>query len=494
MSDFGASRERFEAVLGWLEGEAAGALTHAELETRLEVQGRELMRQLLQDHLELRAERETRLESVVDAAGVVHGSVEPNQNRGLQTVFGEVRVRRFAYRQKGHANLHPADALLNLPLDSQSHGLRRLSAIESTRDSFDDAVAAVERSTGQRLGKRQLEGLVLKAAADFEEFYAARSRSPADAADTLILSCDGKGIVMRPEALRPATAEAAARATPKLATRVSKGEKRSRKRMAEVGSVYEITPSPRSPADILAGHDDQAGDPVPAPTATNKGVTASVVEDAATVLGRVFDEAERRDPEHARTWVALVDGNNHQIDRIQVEAWARGVEVTTVIDFIHVLEYLWKAAWCFFAEGDSQAERWVHEKGLAVLSGHASRVASAIRKEATTLELDTATRSNADTCADYLLNKRQYLDYPTALERGWPIATGVIEGACRHLVKDRMDITGARWGLAGAEAVLKLRAIICNHEFADYWGFHLSHEHARVHCSRYADRSVPRAA
>jgi hypothetical protein len=119
---------------------------------------------------------------------------------------------------------------------------------------------------------------------------------------------------------------------------------------------------------------------------------------------------------------------------------------------------------------------------------------SAIRCKATTLELDTATRSNADTCADYLLNKREYLDYPTALERGWPIATGVIEGACRHLVKDRMDITGARWGLAGAEAVLKLRAIICNHEFADYWGFHLSHEHARVHCSRYADRSVPRAA
>ena len=172
----------------------------------------------------------------------------------------------------------------------------------------------------------------------------------------------------------------------------------------------------------------------------------------------MFDEAARRDPDQHRTWVALVDGNTHQIDRIGTEAQARGVDVAIVVDFIHVLEYLWKAAWCFYAEGDPAAETWVPntpgDPGRTV-----SVVAAAIRRKATRNHLDAAKRKPADTAAAYLLNKKPYLDYPTALAHGWPIATGVIEGACRHLVKDRMDITGARWGLAGAEAILKLRAL-----------------------------------
>jgi len=96
-----------------------------------------------------------------------------------------------------------------------------------------------------------------------------------------------------------------------------------------------------------------------------------------------------------------------------------------------------------------------------------------------------------DACATYLINKRPWLDYPTALARGWPIATGVIEGACRHLVKDRMDITGARWGLAGAEAVLKLRALVSNGDFDAYWAWHLTQEQQRVHNARYAGGVLP---
>jgi len=167
-------------------------------------------------------------------------------------------------------------------------------------------------------------------------------------------------------------------------------------------------------------------------------------QDAASVVGRIFDEAERRDPEHQRTWVALVDGNNHQIDRIGAEARARKVSVSVVIDLIHVLEYLWKAAWCFHAEGDPAAEAWVRHHASAVLDGKSTRVAGAIRRAATMAELDRAKRAGADAGATYLTNKSRYLDYPTALTKGWPIATGVIEGACRHLVKDRMDLTGAR--------------------------------------------------
>jgi hypothetical protein len=233
---------------------------------------------------------------------------------------------------------------------------------------------------------------------------------------------------------------------------------------------------------------------MPAPKATGKWLIASVVEDAATVVGDIFDEAERRDPQHQRTWIALVDGNNHQIDRIKYEAKERKIKVTIVVDLVHVLEYLWGSAWCFYQEGDPAAESWVAEKALAVLEGKAGIVAAAIRRKATRLGLDTDKRVNADRGADYLHNKRPYLDYPTALTNGWPIATGVIEGACRHLVKDRMDITGARWGLQGAEAILKLRALRSNGDFAAYWSYHLAQERHRNHESRYANGVIPRAA
>ena len=116
------------------------------------------------------------------------------------------------------------------------------------------------------------------------------------------------------------------------------------------------------------------------------------------------------------------------------------------------------------------------------------------RRQATKARLDRGRRAAADTAATYLTNKRAYLDYPTALARGWPIATGVIEGACRHLVKDRMDITGARWGLNGAETILKLRAVHSNGDLDQYWNYHLAQERQRVHQTRYADNEIPQAA
>ena len=488
---FSGSRDRFETVVSWLGGEEAAGLTHAELEARLQVDGRELLRQLLQDHLDLRAQREPRAAGVVGADGVTRERPEAGRERGLATVFGEVRVRRTAYRARGHADLHPADALLNLPAEQHSHGLRRLAAIESARGSFAEAAGAVEQATGQRLGNRQVEQLAQRAAVDFDRFYATRPRHLAVAGDVLVVSCDGKGIVMRPEALRAATRAAAGKATRKLATRLSKGEKRNRKRMAEVGAVYDCAPVARTPNDILPAADTPHPPGKTGPTARGKWLVASVTGDAADVITQVFDEATRHDPDHHRTWIALADGNTHQLDRIHTEARTRGVDVTIVVDFVHVLEYLWKAAWCFFAEGDPDAQTWVRTHAHAVLGGRASTVAAAIRRKATCNHLHPAQRANADTCATYLLNKRPYLDYPTALAQGWPIATGVIEGACRHLVKDRMDLTGARWGLAGAEAILKLRALRSNGDFDDYWTYHLAQEQHRVHQARYPDGVVP---
>ncbi|MGV1010562.1 MAG: ISKra4 family transposase, partial [Dermatophilaceae bacterium] len=214
---FGAdSRGCFEQLLAWLEGGQATGMTHAELEDELASRGRELLRRMLQEHLTLRAANEPRLAAVADDAGVVHAAVEAGHRRMLASVFGQVQVERLAYRRRGHENLHPADAALNLPVERHSHGLRRLAAIESTRGSFEQASAAISRATGQQVGKRQVEELTARAAVDIEDFYATSEHTEPAQDDVLVLSADAKGIVMRPDSLRPATAKAAAKASTKL--------------------------------------------------------------------------------------------------------------------------------------------------------------------------------------------------------------------------------------------------------------------------------------
>jgi hypothetical protein len=489
---FAQARACYEEAEAWLAGQEAAALTHAELEDHLQARGRELLRRLFQDHLDLRAAREQRLTEVAGPDGVPRTRTETGHARPLATVFGPVTVARIAYRAPGAPNVHPADAELNLPEEKHSHGLRRLAAVESARGSHEDAAAAVTRATGVAIGKRQVEELARRAAADIDRFYADRRPGPCDDDVALVLQADGKGIVMLPGALRPATAKAAAAGKNKLATRLSPGEKRGRKRMAEIAAVYDCTPVPRTPADIIAppGKDKREKKKKPAPKAAGKWLTASVTDDIAAVIGDAFDEAERRDPQHKRTWAALVDGNNTQIDAMAAEAASRSVTVTIVIDLVHVLEYLWKAAWSFFEPGDPDAETWVADRATCILQGKAAAVAAGIRRRATTYGYTGTERDGADACAGYLTAKAPYLDYATALARGWPIATGVIEGACRHLVADRMAITGARWGLDGAEAILKLRALLANGDFDRYWPYHLRREHERIYGARYRETLV----
>ena len=494
VAGFERSQAQFAGLVEWVAGEQALGLEHSELEARLAADARELARQVLQDQLDLRARVEQRADGVIGADGTPRRNVERGHERDLQTVLGEVQVTRLAYRAAGSENLYPADARLNLPPVRHSHGIRRLAALEAPRSSFEDGQAAIVRQTGQQIGTRQLRELTLAAAQDVDAFYAQRERTVPDGKDLLVLSCDAKGVVMRPEALREQTRTQAQSASGKLKTRLSKGEKQGRKRMAEIVTVYELTPEPRTAAEILPDPDNPPAAASTRPKAKNKWLQASVTDDARAVIAAMFNEADRRDPDHKLAWVALVDGNNHQIDRIKTEARKRKITIPIVVDFIHVLEYLWSGCWCFFPEGDPAAERWVSDKARQVLDGRAGIVAAAIRRKATTLGLDANQRKNADRCADYLLAKRPYLDYPTALTTGSPIATGVIEGACRHLVKDRMDITGARWGLAGAEAILTLRALISNGDFDQYWTFHLAQEHRRVHAARYALGAIPTPA
>ncbi|MFF0747448.1 ISKra4 family transposase [Streptomyces sp. NPDC004111] len=329
----------------------------------------------------------------------------------------------------------------------------------------------------------RLGGLLVEAARDIDAFYDARVVEPCPASTVLVLSVDGKGIVMRPEALREATRQAAAKRQYTFRTRLSAGEKTARKRMATLGAVYDCEPVPRRPHDVIAPPGGRSGDytPRPGPVARAKWLCGSVEHDAEHTIRRVFNHAEARDRDHRRCWVVLVDGAPYQLDLIQAEARLRDVDVHIVIDIVHVLEYLWSASWCFHAPGDTAAEGWVAAHALAILNGNATEAADAIQAEADQAELSAEQRRGADTCVRYLRTKNEFLRYDQALEAGWPIATGIIEGAARHLIADRLDISGARWGLDGAEAVLKLRAVAANHDLGPYWKYHLAEEHRRLY-------------
>jgi len=477
---FACSREAFAQAEEWLSGDEAAGLEHAVLEEQLEARGREIQRRLLQDHLDLRAAREPRREQVTGPDGICRTRAEARHTRPLASVFGPVTVTRIAYRAASARNVHPADAALNLPPGKHSHGLSGRVARAAARGSFEQACADIVRQTGARLGKRQCQELTRHAAADFEDFYASEQHRPPGAApgDALAVSCDGKGIVVLPGQMRPDTARKMRKAVPKQDGRLSRGEVRNRKRVAETGAVFDITPVPRTTQDIL-----DPGLRPPGPKAAGKWVTASVAADAAAVVASTFAEADRRDPGRRRTWIALADGNVHQLRRIRAEAAARGIPITIICDFIHVIEYLWTAAWCFFPEASPQAGPWVRARAAAILDGHAAEVAAALRTAAS--GLSKARRQTAVKTARYLDAKAPYLDYPAALAAGWPISSGVIEGTCRHLVKDRMDITGARWGITTAEAVLKLRALQANGDFDEYWTYHRHREHQRNHGSSY---------
>jgi hypothetical protein len=498
------AREHLESVVTWLDGPEAMNTGHGELEARLQADMREQCRLLLQGHLDARAEREPRRRGVTGSDQVPRSRVEDGHTRGLVSVFGPVTVTRKAYRAtpvrpgehadtapeagmtKTAGNLYPADAVANLPVGRHSAGLARLAAVEAARGSFDDAQAAITRATGARVGKRQVEDLAAAVAVDVDAFYAARRPVPCPE-QALVLQADGKGIVMRPDGLRPATAAQAARSSAKLATRLSPGEKHGRKRMAEIVAVYDLKPSPRTVEDIISPSRRSRSPRREAPVASGKWLTASVTDDIPAVIGSMFDEATRRDPAHERAWIALVDGNRQQIDAITAEATGRAVTVTILVDFVHVLEYVWKAAWTFFYPGDPDAEAWVASHARTILAGRAVDAAATIAHQADAGGFCGNERKGVDEAVAYLTNKAPYLDYATALARGWPIATGVIEGACRYLVKDRMDITGARWSLHGAEAILKLRALITNGHFEQYWDWHQQQQLRRNHLNRYKE-------
>ncbi|MDT0470007.1 ISKra4 family transposase [Streptomyces gibsoniae] len=495
---FAASRTRMEEMLARLSDPLMMACTQEVLEDYVTVAGRELMRQIMQDQLDARATAEERRREVTGADGVMRTRAERGHVRLLATTVGRVEVSRIAYRSPASkvGNLHVADAELALPAQLYSRPLQRAVVHEAASGSLRQAAGAVQRATGQMIGTRQLMEICVRAAADINAFYVA----PPDAAalraaagELLVLSCDATGVNMIPAGLREATraaAEAQAQAGPQPpSAQLADRERGGRRRMATVTAVYDAAPVVRTAADILprtaAERETRRRE---APRARQREVHASLQLTTAEMIAAMFDQAERRDPEQRRRWIVLVDGNNHQLERIRDEAGRRGIHVDVVIDFVHVLEYLWKAAEDLHPTLPAR-QTHVADMARTILEGHASRVVADLNAHARARGLQEDSRSaqlpRLQRAIAYLKAKQPCLGYDLALALGWPIATGVIEGCCRYLIKDRLDVTGARWSLTGAEAVLLLRAMIDNGDFDAYWEYHGRLEYERQHTARY---------
>jgi len=494
---FAEADQTYAAITGFLSSKEAYRVNHSELERELEGMGRDLLRKLLQAHLDLRQPGQA-VEAVRDAKGT---PLEPTavHERSVESIFGTVEVTRTGYRAEGtapgSASVHPLDGALNLPPEKYSLEVRRRAAIEAAKGSFDEGVKTLEMYTGAHVPKRQFEQLVKRAARDFEAFYAQRQSDAGADGETqtgsiLVLTVDGKGVVMLPEDLREATQRAAAQRAKTFTARLGGGRRLHAKRMATVAAIYTVEPFLRTPEQILPeARGQETGLERPRPE--HKRVWASLAQSPQDVIGEMFEEAARRDPQRQKRSVALVDGNVPQIDHLEQLAQERGVPLVIVIDFIHVSQYVWKAARALFPDQELEQDRWMRERLLEILRGKASLVAAGMRRSATLRQMEAAVRKPVDECADYLLHYSPYLHYDKALAEGIPIATGVIEGACRHLVEDRMNLTGARWSLTGSEAVLRLRALRSSGDFDAYWKFHEQQEYQRHHASRYADRRVP---
>jgi len=491
---FTQAREMFTELMEVLTAKESDQMTLSEIEVLLRKKLQEIGRELIEEKMKIVGKQES--EAPVKGSDGADRPRKKLLERKVETTFGEVSFERWGYGAPGVETLFPADGHLNLAPEKYTHEVGRLVSEDVTKTSYDEALETLSERTAAEVPKRQGTELTRRAAADFIDFYEeiggkATEVPPEESGPLVVLSTDAKGVVMRPDGLREATKKAAEKENHKLKKRLSRGEKKNRKRMAQVASVYTIQPHVRTAEDVVGCEPSAADKEQKPPRPENKRVWASVEREPEEVIDEIFKEAQARDSHHEKRWVALVDGNKTQLELLKKGALTYGVTLTIVLDLIHVLEYLWKAARCFYDEASPEAEGFVTDRLLRVLEGQSSQVAKGMRKMATDRSLSEKERKPVDTCADYLLKYKDYLCYDRYLAEGLPIATGVIEGACRYLVKDRMDITGARWGLSGAEAVLRLRSLRASGDFQEYWKYHEKMEQQRNHISKYENGLPP---
>ena len=458
----------FALLEAWLASRGTLQLPLHRVEAQQQTKGREVQRLLLQAHLQLRGDGDVGPAlRVSHAGGEVLYTHRRLGTRGLKTIFGPVEIHRMGYSRDGASSIYPLDQALALPARSFSYELQRRLVKAAVQNPFLESVQTIAELTGVSVSKRSLEEILPDSAQDFDAFY--RQRSVAHAPGSILVAAvDGKGIPMvKPDGAQPTH-------------RLTKGQKANKKRMATVATVFTRAPWVRTPQQVIESlfpTRRQATSDAPAPPRPeNKRVWASLLKGKTALIQEVAEEMDRRDPLPSLTRLALTDGERALQIRVD-----RKLNVTLILDLMHVLEKLWKAAYVFHAEGSLGADLWVIDRTLRILFGEVGQVVKGIRQSITKRGLSGPKRKTLNGVADYLYRNRAYMHYDKYLANGWPIASGPVEGACKNLIKDRMERSGMRWTEQMAEAIVQLRAIYLSGDFDAYWEFHIEQDQRRLY-------------
>lgn len=400
--------------------------------------------------------------------GKLKRSPKPHR-RNYHSIFGRLEIQRFVYsrREKQAAKYIPTDVKLRLPVGEQSYVLEDWSQRLTTNQPYEEARDILRELLGIELTVRALQHINQQMAARVNPYWASASPPPLEEeGEVLVASADGKGIPMRQSQQDRYEQELGKKkakprwkpAYKKTDKRRTRGEPKSRKQMAYLGVVYSVDRFVRKPDEILDELQRKAKqEHRPQPQHKRFRAELNDIVDQQISYGqpRLFDwlaaEVEARDPQRKKTVVCLMDG--------QQSLWywqrARLKRAVGILDIYHVLEKLWDAAHCFHRESSLEAEQFVHKYLRMMLDGHTGSVVGVFRRFAK--DLRGAKKKNLETVIRFFHHNKQYMWYGEYIKAGYPIGSGIVEGGCRHVVRDRMELSGMRWNVPGAQDMLRLR-------------------------------------
>jgi hypothetical protein len=420
-------------------------------------------------------------ESVTLPDGRVCQRLEELHSRRYLSIFGEFLLQRIVYgsREGQKIEFVPLDNRLQLPESVFSYLLQDWDQSLCVEEAFSQARSTVARMLGLQQSVDSLERMNAQMAESVETFRAERTLPPAEEEGEIVVSsADGKGVVMR-----RAEGEKAAPA------HRTKGEKASRKEMAIVGAVYTVDRYLRTAEEVVAAlFGDDRDQPKPKrPKPCHKQTIASLAytDTAGTHSGIeatytwMLEEIWERNRGFVKEMVHLCDGQEALWDARECHLPQRNT--TDILDLLHVTPRLWQAAHVFYAEKSDEAEQFVRERVLKVLQGQGEMVIRGLRQMGTKRKLTGSKKATLTKVCAYLENNLERMRYDEYLAKGYPIASGVIEGACRHLVKDRMERAGMHWTRTGAQAMLDVRSIHVNGDWDQYQTFRIERQTEKLY-------------
>jgi hypothetical protein len=454
-----------QALIAYLTGPDAQTQTAYTVELTLFRRLLALGAALLQLFFVTRAANRPAAPSAADGTVLVYHDQRPIS---YYSVFGKLSVRRHYFVAPEHDGCCPLDAALSLPDHCYSDLLREWTDYDVTDGAYRETASTIDRILGLDLSIQAFETSVREDAQDVATFYAQPSAAtdPATTGSILVVQADGKGIPMvQPSATDPPL-------------RLGKGQKRTKKKEAIVTSLYSIAAYMRTPADVRAAllHEERRADHPSRPLPVRKE-TRATLDGKAAAMQTLQQRAAQRDGVQIRTRVALTDG----AESLQQHMLTTFPTFTLILDIIHASEYLWDTATALLGETNPARTSWVAAQLDRVLAGQIRTVISHLTQEAARPTWTETQRTAIQRTIGYYERNQAYMRYDHYLAQGWPIGTGVVEGACGHLVKDRMEQAGMRWTQEGAQAMLDLRAVRINGDWDAYWQFHRQQQHQRLY-------------